>query len=95
MSIPDIAAMKINAILKRGVKKDFWDAAELLNHYSIDDFIHFYHQKFPSQQLAIAIPQALTYFDDAEESEDPVSLKDQTWESVKQKIQDKVRDYLA
>jgi hypothetical protein len=36
----------------------------------------------------------LTYFDDAEETEDPVSLKGQTWESVKNFIRQKVRDYL-
>ena len=95
MSTPDIIAMKVNAILKRGVKKDFWDTAELLEHYSIKDFIAFYNQKFRSQQLLISIPQALTYFDDAEETEDPVSLKGQTWESVKNFIQQKVRDYLC
>ena len=94
MSIPDIIAMKVNAVLKRGVKKDLWDIAELLQHYSIRDFITFYQQKFPSQQLLISIPQALTYFDDAEETEDPVSLKGQTWESVKNFIRQKVRDYL-
>jgi hypothetical protein len=48
----------------------------------------------PSQQLLVSVPFALTYFIDAEESEDPVSLKGQTWKSVKRIIQDKVSDYL-
>lgn len=56
-SIPDIIAMKINAVLKRGAKKDFWDIAELLNHYRLEDFIKFYHKKYPSQQLLIYIPR--------------------------------------
>lgn len=90
----DIAAMKIQAILGRGRKKDFWDLAELLNHFSLGQIIDFYSKKFPSQQLLISIPQAITYFDDAEESEDPVSLKGQTWESVKKIIQQKVSEYL-
>jgi predicted nucleotidyltransferase component of viral defense system len=94
MSIPDIVAMKINAIMKRGLKKYFWDIAELLQYYTITDFIHFYTKKYPSQQLLIAIPQALVYFEDAEEGEDPVSLKDQTWESVKKTISQKVSDFL-
>jgi predicted nucleotidyltransferase component of viral defense system len=94
-SIPDIIAMKINAILKRGVKKDFWDIAELIQHYSIEKFIEFYNKKYPSQQLLISIPQALTYFEDAEQSEDPVSLKGQTWDFVKKFIQQKVREYLS
>ena len=86
--------MKIAAILKRGVKKDFWDIAELLDEYSIADFIESYNKKYPNHQLLISIPQALTYFQDAEESEDPVSLKGQTWESVKKHIRQKVSDYL-
>jgi hypothetical protein len=90
----DIAAMKVQAILGRGKKKDFWDLAELLTHYSLEEIISFYSKKYPSQQLLISIPQAVTYFDDAEESEDPVSLKGQTWESVKKIIQQKVNDYL-
>jgi hypothetical protein len=42
----------------------------------------------------ITVPQALTYFADAEESEDPVSMKKQTWKSVKEFISLKVREYL-
>ena len=94
MGLEDIIAMKINAILKRAVKKDFWDIAELLKHYSIENFIDFYELKYPSQQLLITIPQAITFFDDAEESPVPVSLKGQTWESVKKSIQKKVSQYL-
>lgn len=90
----DIMAMKVAAVLKRAVKKDFWDIAELLNHYSVDDLIKCYTKKYPSQQLLISIPYAITYFADAEESEDPVSLKGQTWSSIKKFIQQQVGDYL-
>jgi hypothetical protein len=93
-SRPDIAAMKVAAILKRGVKKDFWDMAELLHEYSIKEIVGFYSLKYPSQQLLISIPQALVYFDDAEDSEEPVSLKGQTWNGVKEVIQSKVQEYL-
>lgn len=94
-SSKDIVAMKIQAILGRGKKKDFWDIAELLNHFSMSDIIEFHSNKYPSQQLLISIPYALTYFTDAEESEDPVSLKGQTWESVKDIIKSRVREYLS
>ena len=90
----DIIAMKLNAILGRGRKKDFWDLYELLHHYSLESMIHFHETKFPEQNLLITIPQAITYFIDAEESEDPVSLRGQTWESVKKFIQQQVREYL-
>jgi hypothetical protein len=90
----DIAAMKINAILGRGAKKDFWDLAELLKVFKLDEIIQFHTQKFPTQMLLISIPTALSYFADAEESEDPVSLNGQSWEETKRFIQGKVREYL-
>lgn len=93
-SSEDIAAMKLSAILGRGKKKDFWDVDELLHHFSAEEIIEFYYQKFPNQILLISMPQALTYFADAEESETPMSLKGQTWENVKAHIQEKVREYL-
>ncbi|MFN0082063.1 MAG: nucleotidyl transferase AbiEii/AbiGii toxin family protein [Ferruginibacter sp.] len=90
----DIAAMKVQAILGRGKKKDFWDLAELLNWYPLKEIISFHQKKYPSQQLLISIPQAISYFEDADESEDPVSLKGQTWEGVKKNIQSHVNNYL-
>lgn len=86
----DIAAMKIQAILGRGKKKDFWDLYELLRHFPLQQLID-WHQ---GQMLAISIPNAITYFVDAEESEIPVTFKKQTWEGVKKGIQLAVRDYL-
>jgi len=76
------------------VKKDFWDISELSYHYTITDCINFYNKKYSNHQLLISIPHALTYFADAEESEDPVSLKGQTWKNVKKHIQYKVNEYL-
>ena len=93
-SIEDIVAMKVQAVLGRGKKKDFWDIAELLKHFMIDDFIKFHKEKFATQNLYITVPQAISYFADADESEEPISLKSQTWESVKAEIQKKISDFL-
>jgi hypothetical protein len=93
-SSADIAAMKIQAVLGRGKKKDFWDIYELLQHCSIQQMIDWHKQKFPSQMLAISIPHAITYFVDASDSETPVSFKNQTWENVKKGISRAVSDYL-
>ncbi len=90
----EIMAMKIAAILKRGVKKDFWDLNELFKHFTVKECITAYKQKYPTQELLISIPYALTYFVDADESEEPISLKGQTWALVKKNIQKKVNDYL-
>lgn len=90
----DIVAMKIATILKRGKKKDFWDIAELLQYFSVDDFIKFFFEKFPQQLLLISIPQTMIYFVDAEEDKDPVSLKGQSWKKVKKIISKSVYEYL-
>lgn len=90
----DIAAMKIQAILGRGKKKDFYDLHELLKHFTLQQIMDWHKQKYPSQMLAISIPNALTYFVDADESETPVSFNNQTWESVKKGIRKTVSDYL-
>lgn len=91
----DIIAMKINAILGRGSKKDFWDIHELLRFYSLQQMIEFHKEKFPSQMLLISIPYAITYFHDAEDTETPLSLKNERWEDIKKNIQQKVREYLS
>lgn len=90
----DIAAMKIQAILGRGQKKDFWDIYELLKIFSLDQIIEFHSKKYPNQMLGISIPNALTYFKEAGTSDEPHSFKGQTWEKVKNGINKKVRDYL-
>jgi predicted nucleotidyltransferase component of viral defense system len=93
-NIADISAMKIQAILGRAKKKDFWDLYELLQHYSLQQLIDWHKQKYPSQMLAISIPHAITYFAEAEESETPVSFKNQTWGQIKKGISKSVSDYL-
>ena len=90
----DLMAMKIQAILGRGKKKDFWDIAELLQHYSIQEMIDCHKAKYPNQMLGISIPQALTYFVDADDSEEPITIKPIRWEDVKSTISTKVRGFL-
>ena len=90
----DISAMKIQAILGRGRKKDFWDLHELLQNYSLQQLSDWHRKKYPDQMLAISIPNAISYFNEADESEDPVSLKGQTWEAIKRSISQTVSDYL-
>ncbi len=94
-STEDIMAMKIQAILGRGKKKDFWDIAELLNHFSVQDFIDFHKEKYLTQNILISVPQAMSFFMDADESEDPICLKKQTWQQVQAFIDSKISEYLS
>jgi predicted nucleotidyltransferase component of viral defense system len=93
-STEDIIAMKVQAILGRGKKKDFWDVAELLKHYPMADFINLHKEKYATQNLYITVPQAIIYFADADESEDPICLQNQSWNGIKDFISKKVSEYL-
>jgi len=91
---PDIAAMKVEAILHRAKKKDFYDLDILLRAHGLPKVMEWHRQKYPDNSIAISIPYAVTFFKDAEDSEDPICLQGQTWEGVKASIQKAVRDYL-
>ena len=90
----DLIAMEIQAMLGRGKKKDFWDIAELLEYYDLSQMIDFHKAKYPSQMLLISIPQAIIYFKDADNSDEPISFKGQTWSGIKEIISEKVREFL-
>ena len=85
VSLPDIMAMKMSAVAGRGVKKDFWDIAELLDMYSLAEMIAFYKEKYASHDI-FHLVRALAYFTDAENQKDPDPLKKITWKQVKTKI---------
>ncbi len=80
--LADIAAAKVSTVVNRGAKKDFYDIAELLKHFSINEIIGFYLSKYPSGTKFIAL-KSLVYFEDAEEDPDPETLNDISWERVK------------
>jgi len=92
-ALPDIAAMKINAISRRGVQKDFWDIAELLDHFSLEQMLLFFKQKHQATDIGHLV-RSLIYFADADGSEPPLALKKNTWSDVKIKIEASVRDYV-
>lgn len=81
----DIAAMKLNAIANRGSKKDFWDYAELLTHFSHKELLGAYASKYPQASQWTA-EKSLSYFDDAENDPDPMDLSGRTWAEVKTTI---------
>lgn len=45
--------------------------------------------------MKISELKQLTYFVDADENEEPITIKPMTWENVKSRISDKVRKFLS
>ena len=88
----DIAAMKVNAIIGRGTKKDFIDLYVLLQHYSLLEIMAFYKQKYPefSEYRALL---SMTYFEDAEMQDMPKMFIDTSWDTMKSTIIEAVKEY--
>lgn len=85
VSLPDLAAMKLNAIANRGSKKDFFDLVELMNHLPVQRMIGCFSEKYPATDPFTVI-RSLAWFEDAEIEPAPVSLNGMTWEVVKAKV---------
>ena len=88
----DIAAMKVNAIIGRGTRKDFIDLYVLLQHYSLTEILEFYKQKYPefSEYRALL---SMTYFEDAEMQDMPKMFIDTPWDEMKSTIIQAVKAY--
>jgi predicted nucleotidyltransferase component of viral defense system len=85
-SIEDLAAFKLNAIVNRGSKKDFWDIAYLLNQFKLNQLLKFYSQKYSWNNLW-QVEKSLCYFSDADnELVEIIDLGGLDWETVKSKI---------
>ena len=89
LSMQDIAAMKLNAIMGRGSRKDFIDLFFLLEEFSLKEILNFYIQKFNDGSIFL-VQKSLTYFEDAEMQPQPKMFKDFNWETCKQKILEEV-----
>lgn len=91
VSLPDLAAMKLNAIANRGSKKDFYDMAELLKHFPLEEMLEFFTRKYTNTD-PFAVIRSLAWFDEAEQEPDPIPMNGQTWESVMRTVTDAVHD---
>lgn len=88
----DIAAMKVNAVIGRGTKKDFIDIFFLLQHYSFSDLLKLYLQKYPDGSEYRAL-LSMAYFGDADQQPMPYMFDDVGWETIKQTIRREVEAY--
>lgn len=95
MTVPDIAAMKLAAINNRGAKRDFYDLYFLLHQYELKEMVNFFSEKYKITSL-FSLYMSLTYFEDAENENAPILLKDKnlTWPQVKKFIEQKVHEQL-
>lgn len=91
ISLPDMAAMKMNAVTNRGSKKDFSDLL-LLHEQGIplSQSVDFFCRKYGESGRFLAI-RSLAWFDDAETEPDPLYLNGWDWAVVRSRMSDLVK----
>jgi len=93
--IPDIAAMKMEAIASRGSYKDFIDIYFILQKYSLKDILGFVRQKFVNIDYnETHLLKALTYFKDVKGSIKPKLIKPVSWNRVAETIKSETENYI-
>ncbi len=95
-SLDDLAAMKLAALLQRGERKDLYDIdILLLEHRSLKDLLHVFERKFGFEGTA-SLLRALTYFDEAEATPDPMLLDHRlSWEHTRERLKKAVRGFAS
>lgn len=89
--LEDIAALKVNAIIGRGTRKDFIDFDFLLHYFSLKEILGFYTDKYEKKASIQMALRSMVFFEDAENDPMPYMLKDFDWDKAKERIKKEVR----
>jgi len=92
-SVIDIAAMKLGAISARAEKKDYFDLAEILKRESSERVLRAFVMKYGKDIDLYHIIRAVTFFDDVEDSPDPLEAA-LSWKEVKDGLEAKSKELL-
>lgn len=92
-TIEDIAAMKLNAIMGRGSKKDFIDLYFILKNYTLTTLMDFYSKKYHDGSTFLVL-KSLAYFEDADEQEMPFMFHNTSWQTIKNNIKKALANYI-
>ncbi len=94
----DLATMKLAAVSKRGVTRDFWDLYEILNHKdtTLNKALEAYLNRFGKRESDLYhVIRSLTYFADAEnETVLPSGMTVELWKRIKNFFTANVPDLL-
>lgn len=82
-SVDDIVAMKMDVISRGGRKKDFWDLHMLREHYSIEQMLSLYEERYPYGATKTECINGLTNFTLADKDPDPKCLEGKVWQLIK------------
>lgn len=84
-SIEDIALMKLDTLLSRAARKDFYDLYFICRKIPLKRLLVLAPQKYPSiRDFEVQVVKRLVYFPSAENEADPSLLEPITWQTVKE-----------
>ena len=84
----------VHKVIVRGERKDYFDLFALTERgYSLERIVMLFEKKF-GFDAASSLVRAAAYFDDAEDTPDPVALwPDLSWQRVQDGLRDAVRQF--
>jgi len=92
-SLEDIACMKLSAIAQRGSKKDFIDLYALMEAgLGLAKTLELYRKRFRVDDIAHVL-FGLAFFDDAEKEKTPKMLWGVNWETVRETLRKRIKEY--
>ena len=100
VSLEDISAMKVAAIIQRAKQRDFFDMYYLIKKLGLGNIITAAYAKYPwYEENNQIIFKALMYFDEADHDAEISAIrffdKDITWSRIKKEITKEVKIYLS
>ena len=82
-AVEDIVAMKMDVVSRGGRKKDFWDLHMLRDHYSVEQMLSLYEERYPYGATKEECTSGLTNFSVADTEPDPICLQEKVWQLIK------------
>ena len=91
-ALPDVAALKLEAIFNRKEEKDYRDVYALLQKYQLSELLQFFRERYPNQSPRLLTDHLLAapY---VERDQSLRLLTDETWEMVGQQLVESVRSF--
>ncbi|MBI4677083.1 MAG: nucleotidyl transferase AbiEii/AbiGii toxin family protein [Elusimicrobia bacterium] len=82
--VPDIALMKVSAIVGRGTKRDFLDLYAICRKTPLETILRLTGRKFKGHpDIMVQASYALTYFEDAEKDRMPRLIERFDWKTIR------------
>ena len=83
-SLVDIGLMKLDALISRGARKDFYDLYWIAQRIPLADLLDLGREKYPyAQDFEWLAVEGLVYFDNADRDVQPELLVDVPWNEIK------------